>query len=94
VDAAGRIPAVEILIATAAIKKMIAHNQYKEILEQIEKSVVHYGMQSLEQSLLALLANKMINIDEALSSTLRQSEFDLMREQLGIDELGGIRSAN
>ena len=94
VDAAGRIPAVEILIATAAIKKMISHNQYKDILEQIEKSVVHYGMQSLEQSLLALLANKMINLDEARSTTLRQSEFDLMREQLGISELGGFRSSN
>lgn len=93
-DAAGRIPAVEILIATAAIKKMIAQSQYKEILEQIEKSVVHYGMQSLEQSLLALLANKMINLDEALNTTLRQSELELMREQLGIGELGGFRSAN
>jgi len=93
-DMAGRIPAVEILIATAAIKKMIAQSQYKEILEQIEKSVVHYGMQSLEQSLLALLANKMINLDEALNTTLRQSELDLAREQLGIGELGGFRSAN
>jgi len=93
-DTAGRIPAVEILIATAAVKKMIAHNQYKEILEQIEKSVVHYGMQSLEQSLLALLANKMINLDEALNTTLRQSELELMREQLGIGELGGFRFPN
>ncbi len=93
-DMAGRIPAVEILIATAAIKKMIAQSQYKEILEQIEKSVVHYGMQSLEQSLLALLANKMINLDEALNTTLRQSELELMREQLGIGELGGFRSSN
>ncbi len=93
-DAAGRIPAVEILIATAAVKKMISQSQYKEMLEQIERSVVHYGMQSLEQSLLALLANKMINLDEALNTTLRQSEFELMREQLGIDALGGIRSAN
>ena len=35
-DGSGRIPAVEILIGTPAIRKMIAHNQYKEILEQIE----------------------------------------------------------
>ncbi len=94
IDGAGRIPAIEILIGTPAVRKMIAHNQYKDILEQIEKSVVHYGMQSMEQSLLALLANKMINLDEARSTTLRQGEFDLMREQLGISELGGFRSSN
>lgn len=89
-NGSGRIPAVEILLGTAAIRKMIAHSQYKDILEQIEKSVVHYGMQSLEQSLLALLANKMITLDEARNATLRQGEFDLMREQLGICEEGGF----
>jgi twitching motility protein PilT len=94
IDGEGRIPAIEILIGTPAVRKMIAHNQYKDILEQIEKSVVHYGMQSMEQSLLALLANKLINLDEARSTTLRQGEFDLMREQLGISELGGFRSSN
>jgi Tfp pilus assembly pilus retraction ATPase PilT len=69
---------------------MIAQNQYKDILEQIEKSVVYYGMQSLEQSLLALLANMMITLDEARNATLRHGELDLMREQLGISEEGGF----
>lgn len=89
-DGDGRIPAVEILIGTPTIRKMIAYNQYKDILEQIEKSVIHYGMQSLEQSLLALLANKMITLDEARNTTLRREELDLMREQLGISEEGGF----
>jgi len=86
----GRIPAVEILVGTPAIRKMIAHSQYKDILEQIEKSVVHYGMQSLEQSLLALVANKMVALNEAKSCTLRQDELELMRGQLGISEEGGF----
>ena len=90
VDGNGRIPAIEILIGTPAIRKMIAQNQYKDILEQIEKSVVYYGMQSLEQSLLALLANMMITLDEARNATLRHGELDLMREQLGISEEGGF----
>ena len=90
VDGNGRIPAIEILIGTPAIRKMIAQNQYKDILEQIEISVVHYGMQSLEQSLLALLANRMITLDEARNATLRHGELDLMREQLGISEEGGF----
>jgi twitching motility protein PilT len=93
-DQPGRVPATEILIGTPAIRKMIAHSQYKDILEQIEKSVVHYGMQSLEQSLLALLANKMINLNEAMNATMRQSELDLMREQLGIREEGGFFHVN
>jgi twitching motility protein PilT len=90
-DGAGRIPAIEILFGTPAIRKMITQSLYTDILEQIEKSVVHYRMQSLEQSLLALLANKMITLEEARNVTLRQSEFDLMREQLGISEEGGFR---
>ncbi len=90
VDGNGRIPAIEILIGTPAIRKMVAQSQYKDILEQIEKSVVHYGMQSLEQSLLALLANSMITLDEARNVTLRHGELDLMREQLGISEEGGF----
>ena len=90
VNGNGRIPAIEILIGTPAIRKMIAQSQYKDILDQIEKSVVHYGMQSLEQSLIALLANKMITSEEARSVTSRQGEFDLMREQLGISEKGGF----
>jgi twitching motility protein PilT len=89
-DGSGRIPAVEILIGSPAVRKMIAHSQYKDILEQIEKSVIHYGMQSLEQSLLALLANKMITLDEAKSCTLRQTELNLMRDQMGINEEGGF----
>jgi hypothetical protein len=47
-------------------------------------------MQSLEQSLLALLANMMITLDEARNATLRHGELDLMREQLGISEEGGF----
>lgn len=90
VNGNGRIPAIEILVGTPAIRKMIAQSQYKDILDQIEKSVVHYGMQSLEQSLIALLANKMITSEEARNATLRQGEFDLMREQLGISEEGGF----
>ena len=93
-DGKGRIPAVEILIGTPAIRKMIAHSQYKDILEQIEKSVIHYGMQSLEQSLLALLANKMITYNEARSCTLRQDELTLMRDQMGIAEEGGFSFQN
>jgi twitching motility protein PilT len=93
-DGKGRIPAVEILIGTPAIRKMIAQSQYKDILEQIEKSVIHYGMQSLEQSLLALLANKMITYNEAKSCTLRQDELTLMRDQMGIAEEGGFSYLN
>ncbi len=90
-DGKGRIAAVEFLIASPRIKELITKNQLNEIRDEIEKSVTLYRMQSLEQSLIALIANKMINYEDALSVTLRPEEMKLMMEQMGIDESGDIR---
>jgi len=90
-DGKGRVPAVEILIRTPRIKDLIEKNELREIREEIERSVTVHRMQSFEQSLIALIANKVITYQEALNTTLLPGEMKLAMDQLGIDEQGNIR---
>ena len=87
----GRIAAVEILFKTPRIKDLIEKNETREIREEIERSVTVHKMQSIEQSLIALIANKMISFKEALNITLLPGEMKLMMDRLGIDETGNIK---
>ena len=87
----GRMAAVEILIASPRIKELIAKNQLREIREEMEKSVSLYRMQSLEQSLISLIANKMISSDDAFMVTLMPEDMKLTMDQLGITAAGELR---
>jgi twitching motility protein PilT len=89
-DGNGRKAAVEILIKTPRIKKMIDDNELQEIRQEIENSVVLHKMQTIEQSLIALIANKKIRFDDALRATLLPSELRLEMDKLGISEQGDI----
>lgn len=89
-DGEGRMPAVEILVKSPRIKELIEKNELKEIREEMEKSVSVYRMQSLEQSLVALLANKKITYKDARNVTLLPGEMKLLMDKLGINENGDI----
>lgn len=58
--------AVEILRNSPKIAKLIEDGQTKDILEEIEQSVAYYKMQSMNQSLLALLVHQKITYEEAM----------------------------
>ncbi len=87
-DGEGRIAAVEILIKSPRIKELIENNEIKEIRDEVEKSVSVYRMQSLEQSLIALIANRKITHQDALNLTLLPGEIKLQMDKLGINEKG------
>ena len=87
-DGKGRIAAVEVLINSPRIKSLILENKIDEITEEMEKSVRYYRMQTLELSLIALIANKMITLEAALSASIRPDDLKLMLSQLGFDEEG------
>jgi len=86
----GRVPAVEILIKSPRIKDLIEENEIKAIREEMESSVSVYKMQSLEQSLVALLANRVISFKDAINTTLLPGEMKLIMDRLGINENGDI----
>jgi len=92
-DSEGRIAALEILIKSPRIRDLIEKNELKSIREEMERSVTINRMQSIEQSLVALIANKMISFKEALSATLLPGELKLLMDKMGISEDGDIMEA-
>jgi twitching motility protein PilT len=68
-DGGGLVPAVEILVSSPKISKHIEHGEIKELHEEIEKSVGYYHMQTMNQSLISLLAHNVITYDQAAEAS-------------------------
>ncbi len=64
-DRKGRIPAVEIMINTPTIKKYLLEGRTVELPQLIEKGK-NYGMQTFNQSLYNLIANKKVSVEDAM----------------------------
>ena len=64
-DGAGRVAALEILKSSPKISNLIEKGETAALLEEVESSVAHFHMQSMNQSLLALLAHGTITYGEA-----------------------------
>ena len=72
-----RIPAVEILVNSPKISKHIEAGEIKEISEELENSVSYYKMQSLNQSLISLLAHNEITYDQAIDASWDPDDLSL-----------------
>jgi twitching motility protein PilT len=82
VDGQGRLPACEILVNSPKISKHIERGEIKEIHDEIESSVSYYRMQSMNQSLVALLANGAINYDVAKEKSPDAEDLSLKLRKL------------
>lgn len=77
-DGRGRVPAVEIMIATPLIRDCIENKEKtKYIREQIALGTSQYGMQTFDQSLFQLYRSGLISLDEALRRASNPDEFRL-----------------
>jgi twitching motility protein PilT len=76
-DGNGRIAAIEVMINSPTIKKLIEEGNTSGINKAIESSVTYYRMQSLNQSLVKLVQDGIITEEEALSVTPNPDEFRL-----------------
>ena len=77
-DGVGRVPAVEILVSTARIRECIIEKEKTaEIQDAIAKGYTTYGMQTFDQSLMALLKRGFISYDEALRQSTNPDDFAL-----------------
>lgn len=81
-DGSGRIAALEILRHSPDVEKLIAQGRTAELLERLETSVAPYKMQSMNQSLLALLVNDTITYEEAMSRSNDPDDLDLKLRRL------------
>jgi twitching motility protein PilT len=79
-DSKGRVPAVEILIATSYIEECILDaEKTKLIKDAIAQGVSQYGMQTFDQSLYYLYQKGLISYDEALKWASNPDEFKLKK---------------
>ncbi len=77
-DGTGRVPAVEVLVATSYIRECIENKERtKYIREQIALGTSQYGMQTFDQSLYQLYKSGLITLDEALRRSTNPDEFKL-----------------
>jgi len=76
-DGSERLPACEILVNSPKISKHIEHGEIKEILEEMENSVSFYHMQSMNQSLISLLAHDEITYEQATDSSNEPDDLSL-----------------
>jgi twitching motility protein PilT len=86
-DDKGRVPAVEVMIATAYIRDCIINaDKTRLIHDAIAAGTSQYGMQTFDQSLFDLYSKQLITLDEALARASNADEFKL--------RIQGIRSAS
>ena len=77
-DGKGRVPAVEIMIATTTIKDCILDaDKTKSINDVIAQGAIHYGMQTFDQSLFNLFKTGYITYEEALRRATNPDDFAL-----------------
>ena len=81
-DGQGRLPACEVLINSPKISKHIERGEIKDIHDEIESSVSYFRMQTMNQSLIALLANGAITYDVAREKSLDPEDLSLKLRKL------------
>jgi len=74
--------AVEILIRSPRVSKLILEGNLEALEEEIESSVSYYRMQSMNQSLAALVANRKVALETALAVSTNPGDLDLILRKL------------
>ena len=77
-DGKGRVPAVEVLVATNRVKECIVDKERThEITDIVGAGYTQYGMQTFDQALMMLYKKKLITYEEALRQSTRPDDFTL-----------------
>ena len=77
-DGTGRVPAVEVMVATATIRECIADtDKTRKIPEVIAAGTSEYGMQTFDQSLMSLYRRGLVSYEEALRWSSNPNDFAL-----------------
>jgi twitching motility protein PilT len=93
-DGAGRVAALEILKSSPKIADLIDKGETAALHEELETSVAHFRMQSMNQSLLALLVYGTITYAEAMKHSPDPEDLSLKLRKMfpKIEEQGGEMS--
>ncbi|HEY7676803.1 MAG TPA: type IV pilus twitching motility protein PilT [Candidatus Methylomirabilis sp.] len=77
-DGQGRVPAVEVMVGTAAVRESVADpEKTRRINELIATGGSQYGMQTFDQSLMSLYRRGLVTYEEALRWSSNPDDFAL-----------------
>ena len=85
----GRRAAMEILVKTPTIEKLIMENRDYEIRDAIEAGKEHYKSQSFDQSILGLYEDGVISLEQALRNATSASDLQLKISGLSSGKASG-----
>jgi len=80
----GRIPAVEVLVNNGRVADRIQEPSRTSEIHEIIADGEYYGMQTFDQSLLGLVRNGLVTVEDALRASSQPHDFMLMLEQAGL----------
>lgn len=84
-DGKGRVPAVEVMLASPIIIKLIRENRMHKIPVAMQGGMVE-GMQTFNQALVKLVQEKMITEEEALASSSNPEALRMNLQGIHLDE--------
>ncbi|MCB9506902.1 MAG: type IV pilus twitching motility protein PilT [Myxococcales bacterium] len=74
----GRCLCLEVLVMTPAIRNLIREDKLHQVYSQMQVGQAKYGMQTMNQSLLALLQRRLISIEDAMARSTDVDELKTM----------------
>jgi twitching motility protein PilT len=89
-DGEGLVPALEVMRSTQRVAELILKGDTAALLEEVENSVSYYRMQSMNQSLIALLVHGTITYAEAMRQSSDPEDLSLRLRKMfpAIEEQG------
>ncbi len=91
IEEIGRVPSVEVMLATPAIRNLIREAKTHQIETSIQTGG-QQGMQTMDQSLRDLHLRKLISLDDALNRAIHPEELRKMIREAGGEVEPAVRS--
>ena len=80
----GRTPAVEVLINTGRVAERIADPEKTVEIKDVIAEGGYYGMVTFDQTLLRLIQDGRVSVDDAMQAVSSRHDFELALQQAGI----------
>ena len=80
----GLVPAVEVLVMTGTVREYILDSEKTHMIRDAMEEGEYYGMQTFDQSLLALYQDGLITLDDATAMAANAHDFMIKIRSLGI----------
>lgn len=80
----GLVPAVEVLVMTGTIRDYVLDPEQTSKIRDAISEGEYYGMQTFDQSLLGLLKDGRITMEDAITTSANQHDFRIRLRQLGL----------